>query len=273
MKKLLLALATVTCVGPVHAADLALKASPLPPPPSWTGLYIGANGGWGWSNTNASETPFGVAAIGDIAPQSLSVATKGAVFGGQLGYNWQVSNWVLGVEGDYDGASINGSQQAVFNSLTGIAGSTNGYMVRDNINSLASIRGRLGYTWGPGLLYFTGGGAWENVQTDVMISGQTAPFINGVSGTGSFSNTRSGFVVGGGLEWQVARNWTVRAEYLYYDFNGGGTNQAVTLASCNTGPAGGFGPGGPPCGANAGNANNNTSVFRLGANYKVDWFR
>jgi hypothetical protein len=62
---------------------------------------------------------------------------------------------VLGVEGDYDGASINGSQQGAFPSILAPSGNTNGLMVHENINSLATVRGRIGHTWGPGLLYFT----------------------------------------------------------------------------------------------------------------------
>ena len=180
----------------------------MAPVQSWTGLYIGANGGWGWSNINVSETPFGPVGIADILAGSYSTSAKGAVFGGQLGYNWQAGNFVLGVEGDYDGASINGSQQGTFPSLQ--SGYTSGFMVHENINSLATIRGRIGYTWGPGLVYFTGGGAWENVQATGMASWGYL----GNSTTGSFSTNRSGYVVGGGFEWLVAQNWTVRAIFI-----------------------------------------------------------
>ena len=181
---------------------------------------------------------------------------------------------MLGVEGDYDGAGINGSQQATFNSLLVAPGFANsGFMVHENIDSLASIRGRLGYTWGPGLLYVTGGGAWEHMQTNAIISGNVGINTLGNTGTGNFSNTRSGYVVGGGVEWMVAQNWTVRAEYLYYDFNGGGgTGQTVGIPNCSTGPGAGFGASGV-CGAHVASANNNVNVFRLGASYKFDWFR
>jgi outer membrane immunogenic protein len=271
MKKLLVSIvagaAAVACLGQAYAADLGYPAYKAPPPvapvQSWTGLYIGANGGWGWSNINVSETPFGTTGIADILAGSYSTSAKGGLFGGQLGYNWQAGNFVLGIEGDYDGASINGSQQGVFPSILAPSGNTNGFMVHENINSLATIRGRIGYTWGPGLLYFTGGGAWENVQANGIISANTGPSVYGNSATGSFSTTKSGYVVGAGFEWMVAQNWTVRAEYLYYDFNGGGTNYQLGLANCAV----------ANCGVNVTSASNNISAFRLGANYKFDWFR
>jgi outer membrane immunogenic protein len=269
MRKVLFIFAVIgamAAVGPAAGADLALKAPPIAAAPvqSWTGLYIGANGGLGWSNVNVSADPFGTSALDEIIPQSFSLKAKSGVFGGQLGYNWQAGNWVLGIEGDYDAAGINGSQQSVFASKNAAAfGGTNTFAARENINSLASIRGRLGYTWGPGLFYFTGGGAWENVQTNATISANPllGGFFVGNSATGSFSSTRSGYVVGGGLEWLVAQSWTVRAEYLYYNFTGGGNSNGLSLA-CDGG-----------CGVNIASADNNISVLRLGANYKIDWFR
>jgi opacity protein-like surface antigen len=139
---------------------------------------------------------------------------------------------------------------------------TNGLSVSEDIKSLASLRGRIGYTWADGLLYFTGGGAWESISTSAMISANTAPGVFGQSATGSVTNTRSGYVIGGGVEWMVARNWTVRGEYLYYNFTGADTF-ALPIANCAI----------PGCGVNVTTASNNINVFRLGANYKFDWFR
>jgi len=241
------------------AADLPTKAPAYQAPayaPSWTGFYLGVNGGWGWSKNTASETPFGAVGIGGILPQSLDTSLNGAIFGGQLGYNWQFGKWVLGIEGDFDGASINGSSQSVFPDLLGGAGgtATDGLMVHQNVQWLASIRGRLGYTWGPGLAYLTGGAAWENVKTNVMISTDTDPAVFSQSATGSFTSTKSGFVVGGGYEWMINPKWTVRGEYLYYGFNGGSTN-AINIPDCSG------------CGVNVTTGNNNISVVRLGVNY------
>ena len=96
-----------------------LCASVAPVGPTWTGLYLGVNGGGGWSHLGVSTTPIGpiVATLGN--PGSLSTTINGAVFGGQLGYNWQVGNWVFGAEGDFDDAGINGAQQSIFPGLAG----------------------------------------------------------------------------------------------------------------------------------------------------------
>jgi opacity protein-like surface antigen len=95
-----------------------------------------------------------------------------------------------------------------------------------------------------------------------MISANVGPGVFGNSATGDLTNTRSGFVVGGGVEWMVTQSWTVRGEYLFYDFSGANTN-GLPFANCAA----------PGCGVNVTTANNNISVFRLGANYKFDWFR
>ena len=216
------------CVGPAAAADLGRPApipyvAPVAVGPSWTGLYIGFNGGWAWSNYNDAETPFGVTGIADILPQSVSTSHSGAVFGGQIGYNWQIASWVLGIEGDWDGANISGNQATVFPSILGGPGTThsNSFTTNDKIGSLASIRGRLGYVWGPAMLYFTGGGAWEDITTNATISANTAAGVFGQSAAGIFSTTQSGFVLGAGVEWMATPSWLIRAEYLHYDFSGG----------------------------------------------------
>lgn len=262
-KLAILALLMATPLSSASAADMS-PTLPAAPTCIWCGWYIGANGGYGWSSMTATASPFGTTGIADITPQSLGTHLNGGVFGGQLGYNWQLGNWVVGVEGDFDGASINGASQAVFPSILGGAGTTHtdGFMARENVGWLASIRGRLGTTWGPGLVYVTGGAAWENVTTTAMISANTAAGVFGQSGTGSFSTTELGFVVGTGYEWMIDPKWTVRAEYLFYDFGGGDSN-AINIANCAV----------PGCGVNATAGHNDISVVRLGVNYMFNAVR
>jgi outer membrane immunogenic protein len=263
MKRILAATAAIAAlIGPAAlAADMPAKAPP-PPPTSgctWCGFYIGANGGWGWSHVTASEAPFGVEAISQISPQSLGTGLNGGVFGGQIGYNWQTANWVAGIEGDFDGASINGVNQVIFpNILFSRFGINSGFAAEENVGWLASIRGRLGTTWGSGLAYITGGAAWERVTTTAMINADTLPGSFNQTGTSRFSTTQSGFVVGAGYEWMIAPKWTVRAEYLFYDFNRGSTN-ALTMTGACASP--------PTCGVNVTTGHNNISVARLGVNY------
>jgi outer membrane immunogenic protein len=105
------------------------------------------------------------------------------------------------------------------------------------------------------LLYFTGGGAWEGVRRDLLVS------IFGDTAASNFSSTRAGFVIGGGYEWQVAQHWTVRAEYLFYDF--GSTNtDSLTLPDCNLSTPG-------ACNVAFTTGKNNISVARIGINYKL----
>jgi outer membrane immunogenic protein len=113
---------TTTCAAP--AADLPVQPTPAvtpePAAPSWAGVYLGMNGGWGWTNSNngnptlALNDTVGGALFAPITIASSNHNAQSAVFGGQIGYNWQVQSWVLGVEGDIDGAKIVSSQQIVF---------------------------------------------------------------------------------------------------------------------------------------------------------------
>jgi outer membrane immunogenic protein len=115
------AVALAATLSTAFAADLPYKA-PLPAPalPSWTGFYIGANGGYGWSSFDTAFVPDPTGAFvaaGDLAgPSSFNTRANGAVFGGQIGYNWQTGNWVLGVEGDFDVGSISGTQNTIAGS-------------------------------------------------------------------------------------------------------------------------------------------------------------
>jgi outer membrane immunogenic protein len=252
-------------VGFAHgalAADLPVRAAPVYQAPvvvapTWTGLYVGANGGWGWaSNFNASSTftdPTGGGVA--ISPAASNLNATGAVFGGQLGYNWQTGSWVWGVEGDFDGSNINKLNnvgETILAGGGGPPGTTASFYA--NVNWLATIRGRLGYAWGPGMIYVTGGGAWASV--DFNAGGPANDFVF------SSTSTKSGWTIGAGYEWLINPNWSVRAEYLYYKFTSG------TSGTVN---AGGVAPAGTFTTHSIGNFDVN--VVRLGLNYKLDWWR
>src|SRR5262245_16347448 len=158
MNRIGLLVATVMGVGFAQsalAADLpirqAIPVAPVAVAPTWTGLYLGFNGGWGWSNTSNGNITF----VGPgFAPFSVGASNNNAnspVFGGQLGYNYQTGNWVWGIEGDVDGANIRASQGVFIPPLGGFPGGS--AFLTEKQTWLASIRGRLGYTWGPGMIY------------------------------------------------------------------------------------------------------------------------
>jgi outer membrane immunogenic protein len=199
MKKFLIAgLAAAALTSGAQAADLGSPRMPIAtaviaPVFSWTGFYVGAHVGYGTSNINYL-----------IDVNSFSRTANGVLGGFQIGYNYQINNFVLGIEADYSFAGLR----------TGNYGCTIGQAATCNarVNGLGSVRGRAGVAVDRALLYLTAGlgvGSFRYGRAfDVP-----PPFITGAS------STRAGFVVGGGAEFAVTQNVTVRGEYLYYHFN------------------------------------------------------
>lgn len=175
-------------VASANAADMPVKAPPIMPLPvqTWTGFYAGVNLGGAWANRSSDGIT-----IGDD--------TGGVIGGGQLGYNWQTGAWLLGIEGDFQGSS-----QRRTHSFIDTAGAT--FETEGKIPWFATLRGRLGYVSGPWLLYATGGGAWVNFKASVT---------DAAGVTVSDDTTRSGWTVGGGVEWMFIPQWSAKVEYLY----------------------------------------------------------
>ena len=207
MKKLLLGTVALVALGatvPALAADLAArpytKAPPYVAQPiyNWTGFYIGAH--------------LGGAFAGD---DSLN-GNDGRFLGGvQGGADYQfASSWVVGIEAQYSWLS---------NSNNGVL-SPGGVLVTSNSNQLGSVTGRLGYTWGPALLYAKGGYGWKDGNNlNVSVGGVPVAFTaNG--------NHRDGYTVGAGLEYMFAPNWSAKAEYQYYNFGNSTFVTPVALA-------------------------------------------
>jgi outer membrane immunogenic protein len=239
---------------PANAADLrpAMKAPPpmAPPAPafSWTGCYVGAHTGWGWGNTHLTETTGGVSG-------SSGINTNGAIFGGQVGCNYQWGgNWVVGIQGDFAGTDING--KANDNSLSSLFGP---FDANFDLKTewLASVTGRIGWTaWNnQALFYVKGGGAWIRNQWDV----HNADFIFGAQANPIFDENRSGWTVGVGAEWTLwSPNWTGFVEYNFYQFNGGGSHNLPF-------------PDGDP-GATLSSGRQDINTVKVGVNYKLNWF-
>jgi len=194
MKKLLLASVGMLALGvaSASAADIARRAVVAPAQPvyvapfSWTGAYVGINGGYGWGNSNFSA-PF----------PSGSFNTTGGLVGGTLGYNWQVNQIVFGVEGDIDASWIKGS------SICG------GLSCQTKNTWLGTVRGRLGYAVDRFMPYVTGGLAVGDIN-------------NTITGLGTANETKAGWTVGAGVEYAFNGPWSVKAEYLYVDLGRGG---------------------------------------------------
>lgn len=209
---------------PAVAADLPVKARPMPAVAAaynWTGCYIGGNVGGKWVRTNGSAAvgPTGTG-VGLGAPGTVFFAdadTSTLIAGGQVGCNWQApgSNWVLGIEGDFDWQrwSRLNTIGAVF-PFPFFTGDTFEWRSRWQ----ASARGRIGYAWDRFMLYATGGAAF----TDLTVSSNFIA-VQGVgvifpAAFGSESQTVWGPTVGGGFEWSFAPGWSagIEGRYTWY---------------------------------------------------------
>jgi outer membrane immunogenic protein len=219
MKKVLLA--AVGLVGllgvaaPASAADMAVKAAPPPivaPIYNWTGFYIGGNGGWGSSHKCFDVTNF----LRPITPfgEGCHNATGGTI-GGQIGYRWQASNWVFGLEAQGNWADLNGSNVSLF-----VPRWTN----NSKIEAFGLFTGQVGYAWNNVLWYVKGGAA----VTDDAYRGTVSPsFPLAASLFDDVRETRWGGVVGTGIEFGFAPNWSFAVEYDHL-FMG---NRDVTFVS------------------------------------------
>ena len=206
------------------AADVAPLYRAPPPLPviwsSWTGFYVGANLGWvGSSNstlTNTGAGGLGSALAAGFIPGSVGVSHNGLIGGGQIGYNWQFSPfWVAGIEADYDGISKY-STTSVFASPGSAAFPPFTTTFTSGLDTLGTVRARLGWLWTPALLaYATGGFAYGETKVGSSFTCPICVPPGAVALTST--NTSTGWTVGTGLEWQFAPLWSVKAEYLYVD--------------------------------------------------------
>lgn len=270
MRKVLLASvsAAVLCTSAAMAADMPVKARPLPVAvPAWTGFYIGLNAGYAWGNSDPDL-------IGDpnAPPLFLGPATspppdlrpKGFIGGGQLGYNWQSGQWVVGGEIDFSG--IDAKADASLSPFFAGKGTNRTVTWSSQYDWLFTARLRAGFLVAPNwLLYATGGLAVTQVKDSVVCTAGVGAACGNTGGGGSsvtWSDTETlvGGTIGGGIETLLAPNWTARVEYLYAKFKD--TTPGVT--STTGGP---FSPTTVPIPALF-SFDHNLNVVRFAINYK-----
>jgi outer membrane immunogenic protein len=267
MKKAFIAgLAFAALIVPAMAADLAPYAKAPPVALSWTGLYIGANIGWTGSDNSLTNTGtdtgaggLGTAlAIGAISGVE-NVDHSGFMGGGQIGYNWQVGRtWVLGVEADFDGVRAKSSLAEVFTGSVAPPFLPITTVYNRELDSLGTVRGRLGYLMTPEVLwYVTGGLAYAQTKLGTAALCPTfAPPCSTESSTAvSSSNTSVGWTAGTGVEWRFAPAWSVKVEYLYADL-GHRTNTISYTYPGNTSSL-------------TSAVNEHDNIGRIGINYKL----
>jgi outer membrane immunogenic protein len=194
MKLILVVLALGASISAAAAADVLPGPAPVepayrPPPVSpaynWTGFYLGAMGGYGWSDR---------VTVGGIAVTNADL--KGGFAGGTVGLNYQPagSMFVLGIEADAAWADI-GRSQTFFGIIT----------AKEQIQAFGSVTGRLGVAVDSLLLYGKGGFGWAENQISASALGITL----------SESHFHTGWTVGGGAEWAFAGPWSAKAEYMF----------------------------------------------------------
>ena len=254
MKKLAIAAvkasALLTGIVTASAADLAYKAAPVPMAPavfSWTGFYIGANVGGAWTNANGGSDfaplfpPFIVlppaVAIPTVIPGQLASLVgdgrrSGVIGGGQIGYNWQVNQFVLGFEADAVGSGLKGSSatasRTVGAPIFAVPVTQTVTLDSGRIDWMASFRGRAGFAVNQALFYVTGGAAVAEFggSRTTLVNGPGIDIPAGTfTATNGGSSTRWGWTVGGGIEWAFNQNWSVAGEYRHTDFG----NRAQTF--------------------------------------------
>ena len=213
MRALLLStVAFVALAGSAFAADLpSRKEAPVYVAPvpafSWTGFYVGADIGGAFASTSLNDTALGLT--------SHSLNTSGVMGGGYIGYNYQINNFVLGIEGDFQGTSASANYGWAVTPVNTIrVAPTIFYNAQSSLDWLAAINGRLGVAYDRALFYAIGGAAWAGTSSSLTAVTSTGAVL------GSFSNsdTLSGFDVGAGVEYAFTPNWVGRVEYRYYDF-------------------------------------------------------
>ncbi len=238
-KRALLASAALIAFSSVSfAADLGYKKpAPAPyvaviPAFTWTGFYVGLNAGYAFSNSENITHP-GNAAYTALGIPTFKASRDGFIGGAQAGYNYQMNQFVVGLETDIQYTDLKKTGVDIF-----------GDRARVETNYLGTVRGRLGFVpMDRALLYVTGGLAYGDTKLSSSVTG-----FPGL--TGSKRETSAGWTLGGGVEYAITNNITAKVEYLYYDLGDTrlSVNDGVRAASYR--------------------AENQGSIVRGGINYK-----
>jgi outer membrane immunogenic protein len=279
------------------AADLGYPApapvytkAPIMAPWSWTGFYVGGNVGYGWGTGKNDLSVLQT----DTGPGFTNIATFGAtdsnkvdgvIGGAQAGYNWQFSNFVLGLETDIQASGQKGTNTfgglIINNSTVNTGNNPASATDTTKLDWFGTTRGRLGLAFDRWLVYGTGGVAYGEVNesgsiqpaTPAGFGGLNAPFV------WNQSSTRVGWAAGAGVENAITRNWSWKLEYLHMDL---GNTTANVSGGLGTMPAPGGGPancyngGGGACNFFRNGASGTVTshftddILRVGVNYKLN---
>jgi outer membrane immunogenic protein len=276
MKAALLAISALIAMsaGSAEAADLPVYKAPPAPIATWTGFYVGGDVGGFLAHQYGNASPFpagfaappvlgaGFAGIG-VLPTAHGLNNGSVLAGVHAGYNWQVKNWLLGFEGDVTWLNRRSSDTELTFDSFGVTRPDGTMRLAANNDWLASARARVGWIGGPWMVYLTGGAAWTKTSqtaTWTPIPGALFPIPS--TSSVAFDANKTGYVVGIGGEWMLKSNWSVRAEYLHYEFDGAsGSVPFVVPVGNGCTPVG-------TCGWNVSSSRLQLDTLRLGLSYK-----
>jgi outer membrane immunogenic protein len=213
MKRILFTAVSLGMLGVLssaQAADLPYAKAPSATPSvyDWTGVYVGAFGGGGVGNHNINNATGQAVPFADF---SANYSSLGGFGGGEVGYNWQSGNYIVGIESDLFWAGIRGSDGSQFanGSFPGVTA-----VDADNWRWGGTLRVRGGFTVDRWLMFFTGGYAFGDIQHT-----NTPPLGAGLP-VDRFNVTANGLTAGGGIAYALTNNISAKVEYRYYSFNG-----------------------------------------------------
>lgn len=235
MRRFVVALLAASAISvSAYAADMSVKAPPPAPVAiNWTGFYVGGHAGLAAGNYDWTFV-----GNGSTTSHNFSQFAGGA----QLGFNYQIGQWVLGIEGSGTWGDMNGESTCPNPAAT----------CRSEKEWLAAATGRIGYAWTDFLFYGKGGAAWTDNKFHVLFP--AGPALNE-----SASGQRTGWTVGAGLEYAFWKDWSARIEYDYYDFG----TQRVDFTRDATGAF-----------VETADIKNHVHTVMVGVNYRFSgWFR
>lgn len=218
IKKLILGTVVALSPGLALAADLpARKAAPAPllaaAPFSWSGFYAGLNAGFGVLERNTAFSAYnsGSGSGSGVYAAGVTKNGRGVLGGAQVGYNQQFGSLVLGVEADIVGTSMKGTATHSAGFSSGSGSGTGTSVNSGTLSALGTVRARAGVAVDKALFYVTGGLAYGRVRNSLTVDLDSDFY--------SFNQTKwkYGWAAGAGMEYAVNRNWSVKAEAIYFD--------------------------------------------------------
>jgi outer membrane immunogenic protein len=274
---------------PVQETTYYPRSGPTGP---WTGVYLGLNGGGvmesrqniGTTGLDTYDFPSSMIGYAFAASAASSIGLNGGagfIGGGQIGYNYQINNFVLGFETDFQGTTANGSGAAAgagYTDNVALAASVGVALppsapvtltrVQSSLVNFGTMRVRAGYLVTPTLLaYVTGGFAYGQTHVGAsLLSLDTGGVFPGGSGATSYGSVHGGWTAGAGVEWMFWPRWSAKLEYLYYGLGApplGMAGIGFTSASTGTPIWAYLATTTPP--RFSGN------IVRAGVNYHLDW--